>query len=119
MNISFPIIELIDRLVIAQIKFERTGLNHDELDWYQSQFQKFNSECVETEIASLKHIHNTIWALESDLKSFKEHLHSLEEIGRRAIEIRNLNHRRIQLKNSIAEKLNCPIKEIKKDHLSE
>jgi len=30
----FPILELADRLAIAEIKFERTGANQAELDWY-------------------------------------------------------------------------------------
>lgn len=43
----------------------------------------------------------------------------LEEIGRRAIKIRDWNNRRIALKNSMAEKLDCTVREIKKDHLSQ
>jgi hypothetical protein len=43
----------------------------------------------------------------------------MDEIGRRAIAIRDLNNKRITLKNSMAEKLKCNIREIKHDHLSE
>jgi len=42
----------------------------------------------------------------------------LEEIGRRAIAIRDWNNKRLVLKNSAAELLKCDVREIKKDHLS-
>jgi len=119
MNIVFPIIELIDRLAIAEIKFEKTQLNSEEYQWYQAQFNKLQMQDIQVEYQNLKNIHLQIWNLESDLKSGLEHKHSLAEIGRRAIEIRNWNNQRIKLKNSIAEKLNCNVREIKSDHLSE
>lgn len=115
----FPIIELLDRLAIAEIKFERTSANQTELDWYVQQSCNLDLSLVTNEFDQLKTIHNEIWNLESDLKSGLEHKHSLEEIGRRAIAIRNLNNQRIKLKNAMAEKLNCPVREIKKDHLSQ
>lgn len=118
-NIVFPVIELIDRLAIAEIKFERIGSNHDELTWYQDQVKQFDLSSIKDEFAELKLIHNTIWNLESLLKSNQEDKLSLEEIGRRAIEIRNWNNKRVALKNIIAEKLGCIIRETKHNHLSE
>jgi hypothetical protein len=118
-KIKFPVIELVDRLCIAEIKHQRSGNNIIELEWYQNQFDTMNMSQISVELQQLKHIHNQIWDLEADLKSFNEHRHSLEEIGRRAIEIRNLNHQRIKLKNIMAEKLNCKVKEFKKDHVSQ
>lgn len=116
---KFPVIELVDRLAIAQVKYEKTQSNRAELDWYQNQIQEFDFSTIQHDFIELKSVHQQIWTLESDLKSFREHLHSLEEIGRRAIMIRDLNHKRISLKNSMAEKLYCPVREIKSDHLSE
>jgi hypothetical protein len=118
-QIKFPIIELVDRLCIAEIKHERTNLNSVELDWYKKQLNNDDTATIRQELDQLKKIHNQIWDLESDLKSFNEHKHSLEEIGRRAIDIRNLNHQRILLKNGMAEKLNCQVREIKYNHLSQ
>jgi hypothetical protein len=118
-KINFPIIELVDRLCIAEIKYERTGLNEFELNWYKSQLDKININDIDNELQQLKIIHNQIWDLESDLKSFKEHKLTFEEIGKRAIEIRNLNHERIKLKNIMAEKCNCFVREIKHNHLSQ
>ena len=58
--------------------------------------------------------------LEAELKSGQEHKLDLTELGRRAIEIRNWNHKRIALKNIMADKLGQGyIHEIKQEHLSE
>lgn len=116
---KFPVIELVDRLAIAEIKWQRTQANRDELEWYREQMQNFDISLITQNMQQLQIIHNSIWELEKELKSGQEHKLSLEEIGRRAIEIRNLNNRRIQLKNLMAEKLNCTVREIKKEHASE
>jgi hypothetical protein len=119
MSYQFPVIELFDRLAIAEVKWERTHSNQEELAWYQTQTKHFDLECVQSQYIELKNIHNTIWELESELKSGREAELSLEEIGRRAILIRDWNNKRIAVKNSIAELLGCRVKELKKDHLSE
>jgi hypothetical protein len=119
MNPIFPIIELVDRLVIAEIKFQRIGSNVEELAWYKNQAANIDISKIANEYETLKQIHNEIWKLESELKSGREAELSLEEIGRRAIAIRDHNNKRVALKNLIAEKLSCPVREIKKDHLSE
>lgn len=115
----FPIGELIDRLVIARIKAEKLGLHTNELDWYESAIKNFDISHLENEIHELKLAHLDIWEMESLLKSGLEEQISLEEIGRRAIKIRDYNGHRIKIKNRISEKMNCNVVEIKKDHLSE
>ena len=115
----FPIIELVDRLAIAEIKFQRTKANEEELLWYMNQSLRIDLTQIVNEYEDLKRIHNEIWELEAELKTGREAELSLEEIGRRAIAIRDHNNKRIRLKNSMAEKLNCSVREIKKDHLSE
>lgn len=115
----FPVIELFDRLVIAQIKFEKTQANKEELDWYLKQANNHQIANINVELGKLREIHLGIWNLEADLKTFQEHKHSLEEIGRRAIAIRNLNASRINIKNKIAEKLKCEVREIKHNHISD
>jgi len=115
----FPIIELVDRLAIAEVKFQRTNANEQELLWYMNQSLRIDLTQIVNEYEDLKRIHNEIWELEAELKTGREAELSLEEIGRRAIAIRDHNNKRIRLKNSMAEKLNCSVREIKKDHLSE
>lgn len=119
MKIYFPIIELIDRYVIASIKQEKIGENLAEFEYYHQQIALMDLELIKKDIDDLREIHLSIWELEKDLKSGKESSLPLEEIGRRAISIRDLNNQRIAVKNRVAEKLSCPIREIKKDHLSE
>lgn len=120
MTPEFPIIELVDRYVIAQIKFEKTQRNKSELEFYQNQLDRYNTTVIKHELAELYKIHNIIWGLEKELKSGSEDCLGFEEIGRRAVKIRDWNHCRIELKNIMADKLGQGyIHEIKKDHLSE
>ena len=115
----FPVIELVDRYCIADLKFNKKVSNNDELEFYQNQMKLYDTSLIEQELKDLYVIHETIWGLESDLKSGLEERLPLDEIGRRAIKIRDWNNRRIKLKNIMAEKLGCSVREIKQDHLSQ
>lgn len=116
----FPVLELIDRLCIARLKWSKTQSNVEELRWYEDQWAKFESTPeIDDHIRKLTEIHREIWNLEWQLKTGVEHQLSLEEIGRRAIAIRDWNNKRLILKNSAAELLNCKVREIKQDHLSD
>jgi hypothetical protein len=117
--ILFPVIELIDRLAIADVKFKRTGANQEELTWYMNQATKLDLVAIEDLYINLLAIHNQIWDLEAELKTGRETGLPLEEIGRRAIAIRDHNNKRISIKNAIAERLGCGVREIKQDHLSQ
>lgn len=121
MNIAFPIIELVDRYSIACVKFKKTnGSNKDELDFYKKQIENISVDQAQDEIQELMLIHEKIWSLESELKSGYEKSLSFEEIGKRAIQIRNWNNNRIKIKNKIADLLNKDlVREIKQDHISE
>lgn len=117
---EFPVIELVDRYTIACVKYEKTnGANVAELDFYQKQIDKLDKNLIGNDLDHLKDLHRQIWALEDDFKKCRVDGADLSEIGRRALEIRDLNNFRIKLKNSMADKLNDPVKEIKKDHVSE
>jgi len=115
----FPIIELVDRLAIAEIKFKRTKANEEELLWYMNEAIRIDLTQIVDEYEELKRTHDEIWELEAELKTGREAELSLEEIGRRAIAIRDHNNKRVALKNTMAEKLKCPVREIKQDHLSQ
>ena len=119
MDSIFPVIELFDRLAIAQVKWQRTKNNKEELDWYTAQTTAYNFNLVADLFDDLVSIHNRIWDLEADIRLGHDQQLGLEEIGRRAILIRDHNHKRITIKNQIAKRLNCNVREIKKDHLSE
>lgn len=115
----FPVLEMLDRLAIAEVKWEKTQNNKEELDWYTEQSKVYNVNLVRPQIEQLKGIHRQIWDLESALRQGVEQSLALDEIGRRAIAIRDYNNKRIALKNSMAEILSCPVREIKQDHLSQ
>ena len=116
-----PVLELIDRLCIARVKHERTnGANQVELDWYEDKLRQLpQSAELNFNVDAMTAIHNAIWELEWDLKSGVEQQLPLDEIGRRAIRIRDYNNKRISFKNSIESLLGHPVREFKHDHLSE
>lgn len=118
MTYQFPVIELVDRYAIAKLKFAKTGANQAELHFYQQQVETMNIAAVQKFFDELCEVHESIWNLESELKSGLEHQLSLEEIGRRAIQIRNFNNRRVELKNTMAKLIGCNVQEIKQDHIS-
>ena len=120
MNILFPVIELIDRYAIACVKAEMTQTaNKEELDFYSAQLDKFDIKPIQDKLTRLEIIHKKIWELESLIRQGKEQELGLEEIGWRALAIRDWNNKRNTLKNQIAEQLNCSVREVKRDHLSE
>jgi hypothetical protein len=116
-----PVLELIDRLCIARVKHARTqGANQVERDWYEHKLAQLpQSPELDEAIQAMTDIHHAIWDLEWQLKSGVEQMLSLQEIGRRAIAIRDFNNRRIAYKNSVANILGHPVTEIKQDHLAD
>jgi hypothetical protein len=117
---SFPVIELVDRYTIARVKYNKTnGANAAELEFYSAQMAKLDMQLIQAELFILEDIHQRIWAMEDDFKKRRIDGADLAEIGQRALDIRDLNNYRVQYKNSIADKLNDPVREIKQYHTSE
>jgi hypothetical protein len=105
--------ELVDRYTIAQVKYDQTGANLEELLFYELQMAHVDKILIWDELQALKILHSKIWSLEDDFKKCRIDGTDLSEIGRRALEIRDYNNVRAQLKNTVAEKLNDPVREIK------
>jgi hypothetical protein len=106
--------ELVDRYAIAQVKYNRTGgANQAELEFYEQQMLKIDKTVIWQELQALKILHDKIWSLEDDFKKCRIDGTDLAEVGQRALEIRDYNNFRVELKNTIAEKLNDPVREIK------
>lgn len=59
-----------------------------------------------------------IWKLEEDIRAGKESKLGIEEVGQRALKIRDLNKRRIKLKNDVAQLLGG-FQQVKLNHASE
>ena len=116
---KFPVIEIVDRYAIAVVKHEKTnGVNQEELEFYLDQMNEIDINLSDPKLLELIEHHRYVWSLEDDFKKAKIDNLPLEEIGRRALYIRDIGYRRVDLKNDFAELLNDPVREIKKDHVT-
>ncbi len=118
---DMPLNEVIDRYSILLLKKERLPGHEallEEVARFEKELSRQTAEYVEKYIGLLKEVNGKIWDLESDIRKGKEGELGLEEVGRRALAIRDLNAERIRLKNDIAEK-EREFGDIKIDHGSE
>ncbi len=116
---KFPVIEIVDRYTIAVVKHEKTnGANQEELDFYLEQMEEANINPSDVKVIELIEHHSYVWSLEDDFKKAKIDALPLEEIGRRALYIRDIGYRRVDLKNALAEMVDDPVREIKQDHVT-
>lgn len=113
-----PISEVADRFTILRLKGERTDLDVSyEIASYKHELDSYYN--IGTFIDDLYRVNGMIWDLESDIRKGKEGELGLKEVGRRAIEIRNLNNTRVAIKNEIVENFKQGFTEKKVDHASE
>lgn len=111
---KFPVIEIVDRYTIAVVKYNKTnGSNSEELDFYRQQMAEINILEDHPLILKLIEHHEYVWSMEDDFKKMRVDNLPLDEIGKRAILIRDVNINRITLKNQLAELVNDPVKEFK------
>ena len=116
---KFPVIEIVDRYTIAVVKHEKTnGANQEELNFYLEQMKEANINPSDVKVIELIEHHSYVWSLEDDFKKAKIDALPLEEIGRRALYIRDIGYRRVDLKNALAEMVDDPVREIKQDHVT-
>jgi len=116
---KFPIIEIVDRYAIAVVKHEKTnGANQEELNFYLNQINEVGIAPLDLKLVELIEHHRYVWSLEDDFKKAKIDNLPLEEIGRRALYIRDIGYRRVDLKNDFAKILGDPVREIKQDHVT-
>ena len=103
--------EIVDRAVILILKM----IHVQDADLKEELTELLTELGVkETEVfIGLLQINSKMWGLEADLRKGKEGELGLEEVGRRAIAIRDLNKQRVTLKNSISK-----FKDIKINHAS-
>lgn len=111
---KFPVIELVDRYCIAALKYDKTnGANREEFRFYEAQIAELDRAKIQPSLDELYEIHSRIWSMEDDFKKCRIDGAPLEEIGRRALEIRDLNNHRVDTKNKIAEIVGDAVREIK------
>ncbi len=107
-----PLADIVDRFSILILKWIH-GINvRDDLLVY-------GKECpIDNLFLDLLKVNAEIWELESDIRMGKEGILGFEEVGRRAIAIRDKNQYRIRIKNKIAMAVNESL-EIKVAHASQ
>ncbi len=118
---EYPISEILDRYSISLLKKERLDIdNNQELDDLLNEIKKYRdiNPIVDEYISKLKDINGQIWDLEYDIRLGKEGILGLEEVGRRAIIIREKNKIRVGHKNEIVSIFNIGYKDIKMNHVS-
>lgn len=117
-----PISEILDRYSIAILKRERADAeNSKEINDLKSEIDKYSKEQYEfinQKIKDLIEVNGNIWDLESDIRKGKEGELGLEEVGRRAIKIREFNKIRITHKNNVVDYFGEGYKDIKMNHVS-
>ena len=120
---EMPLAEVIDRFVIVKLKAERikTEDKKDEYEHYKKVLEDYKKQGLDIKqewINKLYEANAKIWDLEHDIRKGKEGLLGLEEVGRRAIQIREINKIRISIKNEIVEATGSGFKDIKMNHAS-
>lgn len=117
----YSIGDLLDRLSIVLLKEERQpeiDVSKEKRDLEEAvDFWKnltFNRQVyANAALEELKRLNGMIWDRESDIRRGKEKILGLEEVGRRAIEIRDINVLRVEQKNKINAEFACGYQEIK------
>ena len=121
---EMPLPEVLDRFTIVRLKVERIG-EPQILDEYNALKQAIEDEkkhgtlIKEDWLQRLYDLNAKIWDLEHDIRRGKEGELGLEEVGRRALAIRDLNKQRVGIKNEVAQVTRKGFQDVKMNHASE
>jgi len=118
-NLKMSVGEILDRYSICLLKTERLQVDiSDKMKKIFLDLDKLPNE-IKAYIGELKEINGQIWNLEADLRKGNEAVLGHEEIGRRAIQIRNWNNKRVEVKNKVNSTVSSGFIEVKGNHASE
>ena len=104
-----PVPEVADRYTIALLKIERLGSDEIDMDEMRKQIDYYRDglKLEDPELAqlveNLYEINGEMWNAEYAIRKGQDDNLGLEEIGRRALRIRDLNRIRMKIKNDIVE----------------
>lgn len=122
-TVRMPTFEVLDRYSIWKLKYERIGGEEveDAFIYHLSEVCKINRRfpTLKSCTDELYNLNAQIWDLEADLRKGQEGELGLEEVGRRALKIRDINKLRITVKNKIIDITGEGYKDIKINHCSE
>lgn len=117
----YPPAELLDRISILKLKKKRGKFNCDqELKTFTSALNEYPAAKKRAAkwIRELYRVNGKIWTLEAAIRQGKEGQLGLEEVGRRALKIRDFNKERVAIKNKITAAVKIGFQEKKVDHAS-
>ena len=111
-----PLSEILDRYTITKLKSERTNEDvSEELKTYKAEIEKTiyseKSNQVISFIERLYEINGQLWDTEKDIRNGVDM--PLEEVGRLALKVRDLNCERNEIKAEIVDAFAEGFKEIK------
>jgi len=110
--------DIVDRYTICRLKFERGKINNSkEISDLLTEIKKY--EGLQPYIDQLYELNGKVWDLESDIRNGNEASLGFDEVGRRAIDLRDMNVIRVGIKNEVNSKYNEGYTEIKINHGSE
>lgn len=110
--------DILDRYSIVKLKSERTAIDCSaELTALSKEIEDYTD--IDEFVEKLYIVNGKIWDLEADIRQEKEALLGLEEVGRRAIKIRQFNGERVFIKNQVNSKFNEGFTETKVNHGSQ
>ncbi len=130
-KMRYPLDELLDKRSIIQLKVERIPdldtkhrLSREIMD-YSQEIGVYIGQQICSEEQTLKwhndlyEINGKIWDLESDIRKGQLENLSLEDVGKRAISIRELNGKRVGIKSDIVRAIGIGYLDVKVNHASE
>lgn len=122
MAINYPVAELADRCTIARLKYERIESEERvnflaECDLYAEELKAY--EGIEEFMERLYEVNGLIWDQESEIRAGQLRGVSLEEVGRRALTIRDLNRKRVGIKGEIVDHYGEGFKDMKCNYSGE
>jgi len=116
--------DILDRFSISFLKMERIAedVSKKEHEWFSEGLeelcQKYPAYDWHQLANYLYKVNGLIWDLEADMRKGQLD-NDLEEVGKRAIEIRRLNSLRVGFKNIINKLVGEGVLDIKQDHISQ
>ena len=121
-TIPMPLPEVADRYTIAKLKSERLGADQADPDelarqvGYYAEGLDLSDRELAGLVGELYDINGRMWDAEYAIRKGQDDDLGLEEIGRRALRIRDLNKERMAIKNRITELTGSGFREVKMNY---